>query len=111
MEFKRQEKNSKAIKFSYEVDGNEAGRASLYLIYNDLHEEPYGLLEDVFVDGDYRSQGIGRKLVLKIIEEAKRQKCYKLIGTSRHSRNRVHDFYTGLGFKNHGLEFRMDFDY
>lgn len=97
------------IKFIAEDDDKEVGRAYLYLIHNDLHEEPYGLLEDVFVDGEYRSQGIGRELVLAVIEEAKVQKCYKLIGTSRYSRENVHRFYKSLGFKDHGIEFRIDF--
>ncbi|MBU2542002.1 GNAT family N-acetyltransferase [Patescibacteria group bacterium] len=97
------------IKFTAEDDDKEVGRAYLYLIHNDLHEEPYGLLEDVFVEGECRSQGIGRELVLAVIEEAKVQKCYKLIGTSRYSRENVHRFYKSLGFKDHGIEFRIDF--
>ncbi|MFH1946954.1 MAG: GNAT family N-acetyltransferase [Candidatus Magasanikbacteria bacterium] len=97
------------IKFTAEVDGKEVGRAYLYLIYNNLHDEPYGLLEDVFVEGEYRSQGVGRELVRAVIEEAKVQKCYKLIGISRYSRENVHRFYKSLGFQDHGVEFRIDF--
>ncbi len=65
-------------------------------------------MEDVFVDKKLRGQGIGTILVKKIIAEAKKNKCYKLIATSRHKRPRVHAFYEKLGFKNHGLEFRVD---
>lgn len=97
------------IKFIAEADDKNVGRAFLYLIYNDLHDEPYGLLEDVFVEGEYRSQGTGRELVKAVMQEAKALGCYKLIGTSRHSRENVHRFYKSLGFQDHGVEFRIDF--
>ncbi len=110
MQIKKQIIHDKyVIKFTAEADDKIIGRAYLYLIYNDLHVEPYGLLEDVFVMGEYRSQGIGRQLVQKVIDEAKALKCYKLVGTSRHSREQVHRFYKTLGFKDHGIEFRIDF--
>ncbi|MBT4120566.1 MAG: GNAT family N-acetyltransferase [Candidatus Magasanikbacteria bacterium] len=110
MNIKKQTIDEKyVIKFTAEIDDKDAGRAFLYLIYNDLHAEPYALLEDVFVEGEYRSQGVGRELVKAVIEEAKGLGCYKLIGTSRHSRENVHRFYKSLGFKDHGVEFRIDF--
>lgn len=108
MEFKKTEKNCRAIKITVEENGKEIGRAYLYLISNDLHDRPYGFLEDVFVDEDKRGQGIGKKLIEEAVEEAKQQGCYKLIGTSRHSRESVHKFYEKIGFENYGIEFRMD---
>ena len=48
-------------------------------------------------------------LVKCVVAEAKRRRCYKLIATSRHARNRVHALYNRLGFKDHGREFRIDF--
>ena len=65
-------------------------------------------MEDVFVAKSFRGSEIGSKLVKHLIKEAKRQGCYKIVGTSRHSRDKVHSLYQKLGFKNHGLEFRMD---
>lgn len=109
MEFKKTDKECKGIKFSLDRDGKEIARGTLFVLNNDLHQEPFGFLEDVMVDEELRGQGIGTELVKKIIEEAKKQNCYKLIATSRHSREKVHELYERLGFKNHGLEFRMDF--
>jgi GNAT superfamily N-acetyltransferase len=109
MEFKKENKECKGIKLFAEKDGKEIARATLYVMSNDLHEEPFGLMEDVLVSEELRGQGIGTELVKKIIEEAKEQNCYKLVATSRHSREKVHVLYERLGFKNHGLEFRMDF--
>lgn len=76
---------------------------------NDLHEVPFGLMEDVFVDETLRGQGIGTKIVQKLIEVAKEKKCYKLICTSRYSKPKVHELYEKIGFKDHGKEFRIDF--
>ncbi len=109
MELKKEQLETKAIKITVEEDGKTVGRASLFLITNDLHDEPYGLLEDVFVDEAYRSKGFGRQLVKAVIQEAKDQGCRKLIGQSRYGREKVHALYLDLGFNDHGKNFRMDF--
>lgn len=108
MEIKKIEKDTIGIKFSIEEDDVELGRAWLYLIYNNLHEQPYGLLEDVFVKEDKRGQGVGNKLLEQVVAEAKNRNCYKIIGTSRMSRDMVHEWYKRLGFREYGLEFRLD---
>lgn len=110
MDFQKKEILTKGIKVFLNDGEREVGRAHLYLIYNDLHPGvPYGLLEDVFVDESQRGQGVGTKLVQTIIDEAKAQGCYKLVATSRHERGQVHELYEKLGFKDHGIEFRIDF--
>lgn len=109
MQLKKTEKSSQAIKIEAEKDGKIVGRAYLYLIYNDLHQAPYGLLEDVFVEDSERGQGTGTELVKAVIEEAKAQGCYKLVGCSRYSRPNVHKWYESFGFQDYGKQFRMDF--
>jgi GNAT superfamily N-acetyltransferase len=106
----REEVESKAIRFTEKRDGKTVGRASLFLIFNRLHEKPYGLLEDVFVEKDCRGQGIGNALANAIIDEAKEQGCYKLLAQSRYGRDNVHKMYAKLGFKDHGKNFRLDFN-
>jgi len=86
----------------------EVAHGYLFLITNDKHQEPYGLLEDLFVSPTQRLKGYARELINKIITRAKEEKCYKLIATSRHSKPEVHEVYKKLGFNDHGLEFRMD---
>jgi GNAT superfamily N-acetyltransferase len=100
--------SSNYYKFEYIIEGKIIGRAFLFLIYNDLHSKPYGLLEDVFVEEEYRGKGIGKELVKKVIEKAKELGCYKLIATSRFGRENVHQLYENLGFKKWGYEFRID---
>lgn len=109
MEIAESTLQSTALKFVVDEKGKVVGRAFLYLIKNDLHEHPYGLLEDVFIDEGCRGKGIGTKLLHTVLEKAKKIGCYKIIATSRFSRPKVHELYVKLGFVQHGLEFRMDF--
>ena len=108
MDIKSKKISATGIKFYIKEGNKEIARAYLYLLNNDLHDKPFGLMEDVFVDESLRGQGIGTKLVEKIIEEA-RKRCYKLICTSRYQKPEVHRLYEKLGFKDHGKEFRIDF--
>lgn len=108
MNIARKTLQSSAVRLSVVEDGREVGRAYLFLIQNDLHGKPYGLLEDVFVEEDARGRGVARQLVHEIIEEAKILGCYKILATSRFSRPVVHEMYERYGFKKHGFEFRMD---
>lgn len=99
--------DSTAIKVSLVEKEKEVGRAFLYIIKNDLHVSPYGLMEDVFVDESERGKGLGKELVRLIVEEAQKYGCYKLICTSRDSNEKVHELYKKLGFVEHGKEFRQ----
>ena len=76
---------------------------------NDLHDAPFGLLEDVYVDESQRGNGLGTALVKEGISAARDAGCYTLIATSRTSRPKVHELYERLGFEKHGVEFRMNF--
>lgn len=91
------------------MDGKTVGRAYLYVLSNDLHTQPFGLLEDVYVEPEYRGQGIATVLIERVIKVAHSLDCYKLIATSRYSREKVHEMYERLGFQDYGKEFRMDF--
>ena len=108
MRIKKISISAKGVKFVRRIDGIEVGRAYLYILKNDLHEEPFGFMEDVFVDEALRGGGIGEALVERVIKEARKRGCYKLIATSRHERIKVHALYRRLGFKDHGHEFRID---
>jgi GNAT superfamily N-acetyltransferase len=108
MNVTRKKLAAEGIRFSVSVDDVEVARAYLYLMHNDLHGEPFGLMEDVFVDESQRGEGLGTRLVNEVIAAAKENKCYKLIATSRDSRPKVHELYRRLGFSDHGREFRIN---
>jgi len=108
MHINNQDISASGIKITLEEDGRQIGRGFLYFLRNDLHAEPFGFIEDVFVEEAFRGKGYGEKITAAIIAEAKKRGCYKLICTSRFSNERAHHLYEKLGFKKHGNEFRMD---
>lgn len=111
MKIEKNEIPSRSIKITLHENGTEIARTFLYLIQNDLHpDQPYALIEDVFVQEEHRGKGIGSQMVQAAIKEAKKQRCYKIICTSRHGKEEVHKLYQKHGFKNHGIEFRMDLE-
>lgn len=107
-EVKTETVKAKGIKFSVVENNHQVARAYLYIMHNELHQEPFGLLEDVYVDENYRGLGLGTKLVQQVIETASQKGCYKLVATSRKSRPKVHQLYKKLGFEIRGLEFRIN---
>lgn len=96
------------IRYSKKVRGKEIARARLFILYNDLHDRPFGFLEDVFVYESARGQGIATTMCKRIIADARKRKCYKIVATSRYSRPHVHKIYESLGYRDHGKEFRID---
>jgi GNAT superfamily N-acetyltransferase len=107
-QIEREERAARGIRFSISGERGEVARAYLYIMSNDLHAEPFGLLEDVFVDESQRGSGLGTRLVNEVIAAAREAGCYKLVATSRASRPKVHALYERLGFTNYGLEFRLN---
>lgn len=108
MKFETSSVEAKGIRISCKEDGIEVGRAFVYIMHNELHEQPFALMEDVYVSEASRGQGVGSDLVRQVIELAQDANCYKLIATSRDSRPKVHALYQRLGFTKHGVEFRID---
>ncbi|MBS3162668.1 GNAT family N-acetyltransferase [Candidatus Woesearchaeota archaeon] len=102
----KQRVESYGIKFTINEGELEVARTFLYVMNNGLHEEPFGLMEDVFVKEGFRERGYGEQLVRELIAEARQTGCYKLICTSRTPW--VQDWYVRLGFEQRGLELRMD---
>ena len=96
------------MKLTIAEKDKEIARISIIYIKNDLHDEPYALIEDLYVDENYRGKGYARQLFEAAIEEAKKSGSYKIVATSRYSRENVHNFYLRLGFKDYGKEFRLD---
>lgn len=102
------ENKSYSIKFTAREGDQVLGSLYLYIMFNDLHNEPFGFIENLFVKEESRGKGTGSALIKEVIEEAKKLKCYKIICTSRNSKPEVHELYLKLGFKDHGKEFRIN---
>ena len=101
-------KKSYAVKFEFWEAKKRLAWAYLYIIFQDRHQEPYALLENVYVEKEYRDRGLGTKLINLAISEAKKRGCYKIIGTSKKTNIGAHRFYERFGIKKIGYEFRLD---
>ncbi len=97
------------IRLATHLNGEEVGRTTLWVLPNESHGKPFGLIEDVFVAERHRGKNIGEDIVEAAIEAAKKNDCYKAILTSRFERPWLHLWYRKLGFKKDGFEFRIDF--
>ncbi len=91
-------------------NGIVLGTGTIFYLPVPAHGKPAAYLEGIVVDEKARAKGIGTALAKKCIDLAREKKCYKIIFTSSYKREVIHKFYENLGFKNHGLEFRMDLD-
>lgn len=109
MLIRKQEISTSGVKITIEEKGKVIARAYLYLLGNDLHAQPFGFMEDVFVFEQFRGKGYGEKMVQELIKEAKQRNCYKLICTSRFSNDKAHKLYVKLGFEEHGHEHMLEF--
>jgi GNAT superfamily N-acetyltransferase len=80
-------------------DGKIVGSLTLHILPNLTHRgAPYAIIENMVVDKNCRSQGIGRKLIEHAEALAKEAGCYKLSLTSNKGRTDAHRFYDGMGF-------------
>jgi GNAT superfamily N-acetyltransferase len=102
------DRRSYAVKFEARDGARKIAWGYLYIIFQDRHREPYGLMENIYVEKEYRGGGVGSGIIRRIIAEAKKRRCYKLIGTSKTRNTAAHRFYERLGFARAGYEFRMD---
>jgi ribosomal protein S18 acetylase RimI-like enzyme len=58
-----------------------------------------GQVEDVVVDGEYRGEGLGKKLMQNLIEVARKKKLKEIYLTSRPSRVAANALYQNIGFE------------
>lgn len=91
------------------INDKVIGAFELLIMDNFAHKgAPSGIVEDVVVDNDYRSKGIGKKMMEYAINICWENNCYKLVLSSSKQRERAHKFYEKLGFKKHGYSFQID---
>ena len=79
------------------VDGNAVGYALYFFTYSSFLARPSLFLEDLFVLEHFRGSGIGKKLFVKCIEEAKKQDCGRMEWCVLTWNKRAIDFYEKMG--------------
>ena len=79
-------------------DGNKIIGIIILITYLLIEGERKGWIEGLVVSENYRGQGIGRKLLEKVIEEAKKKGLKSLNLTSREERIAANKLYQKMGF-------------
>jgi GNAT superfamily N-acetyltransferase len=88
--------NESVIYIAYD-DENAIGFTQLYLLFSSVSMEPMYLLNDLYVEGNYRNQGIGNMLIGKAKQLCKEQN-YKGLAIQTEHNNPAQHLYERLGF-------------
>lgn len=70
------------------------------------YPKPIIEVEELFVDTDFRRQGLGKKLIKHVLEFAKENNCEYVFLASSKEREPAHKFYKSMGFDEYALHFR-----
>lgn len=98
-------KSIPVLTFTLMDDDDVIASAQLYVMESDKGE--YGRIENVFVDEEYRGQGLGTELSKIVMDESMALGHYKCtLASSKPNAQRI---YERLGFRKHGQEYRIDF--
>ena len=62
---------------------------------------PYGVIENVVTDPQFRQQGWGKRLLAAALEYAWAERCYKVVLTTSRSDEATLRFYENAGFNRH----------
>ena len=65
---------------------------------------PYGVIENVVTHVAHRGQGWGKAILLRALDEAWRQNCYKVMLLTGRKEEATLRFYEGAGFDRHGKQ-------
>jgi glucosamine-phosphate N-acetyltransferase len=87
-------------------DGQLIGSITILIEQKFIHNGgKVGHIEDVVTRKEYVGSGIGKALVLKALDYAKQNKCYKVVLDCSNSNV---EFYKKIGFKEHEISMRID---
>ena len=98
--------NDNHIIYVAEIDGKIVGSTTLLIEQKFIHKGGIvGHIEDVVVKKEFEGQGIGMKLVLSLLDIAKKRQCYKTI---LNCEDTLIPFYEKIGFRHKSNEMRFD---
>lgn len=97
--------------FIAEIDNVIVSTCTIVIIPNMTRgNRPYSIIENVITDKNNRNQGFGKEVIMKAIDYAKSNDCYKVMLLSSIKRTEAHSFYEKIGFNGNtkkGFEIRF----
>lgn len=91
--------DQRTVLIAAEVDGVVSGVAALHVMPLLEHDGYRGRLTALVVDESCRGQGVGRRLVTEVEQEARRLGCRDMEVTSSRTRDAAQSFYRNLGYE------------
>ena len=89
-----------------EIEGKVVGSTTLLIEQKFIHNGGLvGHIEDVVVSKEFEGGGIGMKLVISLLEKAKKMNCYKTILDCNEE---LISFYERIGFKRESNQMRFN---
>jgi ribosomal protein S18 acetylase RimI-like enzyme len=76
-----------------------AGLSNCFINFGTFAAKPYINIHDIIVRGNYRGQGIGRRLIEEIIRRARELDCSKITLEVRDDNKNAQALYANCGFK------------
>lgn len=94
------------LEYVLELSGAVVGTGTLIVVQKRLRDGGrVGFVEDIVVDEPHRRQGFGKAMLERLVQEAKRLGCYKVV-LGCHEKNVP--FYEACGFHRHEVLMRRD---
>ena len=91
-----------------EYDSKIVGLVSIIFLRRLNHAKYEMYIPELVVKKELRYSGIGKSLISKCIDIAKKKNCYRIRLESGNERKESHNFYKSLGFNQSGLSFNFN---
>jgi GNAT superfamily N-acetyltransferase len=73
-----------------------------------LHRSPSALIDELVVAKEYQGKGVGKRLVLAVIEKSKQLGCCEVEVSTEKANVKAREFYKKCGFNERGMLFEAD---
>jgi len=97
--------NSSNFIYIGEEDAQIIGFAAFSVRNVVRYPKPIAELDEIYINPNFRKQGVGRKLMESVENKAKELNCYRVYIESQYKHEQGHKFYEALGYKNCGYHF------
>lgn len=79
------------------MDGRYVAYVIYYFTYSSFLAKPTLFLEDIYVKGEHRGKGLGKKLFQFCVERAEEKGCGRMEWSALNWNKNAIDFYVGMG--------------
>jgi GNAT superfamily N-acetyltransferase len=91
-----------------EMDGKPMGFVHFAVRQSILHRAPSALIDELVVAEECRGKGVGRELVLAVLEKCKQLGCCEVEVSTEKTNAEAREFYEKCGFEERGVLFEVD---